>query len=53
MAKIKSQQAKSGIKWIDGFKALVRPITTLFWIIVYPLLTLYLVKEGIITSASL
>ncbi|AHA28031.1 hypothetical protein lam_685 [Candidatus Liberibacter americanus str. Sao Paulo] len=53
LAKIKAQQAKSGINWIDGFNSLVRPITTLFWIIVYPLLVWWSVKEGIFDKSPL
>ncbi|RPD37329.1 hypothetical protein C0030_002595 [Candidatus Liberibacter solanacearum] len=53
LARIKAQKVKSGIQWIDGFNAIVRPLTTLFWIIVYPLLVIYLVKEGIITTDPL
>lgn len=47
LARVKAQKVKSGIKWIDGFNSLVRPLTTLFWIIVYPLLVWWSVKEGI------
>ncbi|CAL9916561.1 conserved hypothetical protein [Candidatus Liberibacter solanacearum] len=47
LARIKAQKVKSGIQWIDGFNALVRPLTSLFWIIVYPLLVWWSVKEGI------
>ncbi|MBY7649621.1 MAG: hypothetical protein C4617_03895 [Candidatus Liberibacter europaeus] len=47
LARIKSQNVKIGVKWIDGFNSLVRPLTTLFWIIVYPLLVWWSVKEGI------
>ncbi|AHA28048.1 hypothetical protein lam_702 [Candidatus Liberibacter americanus str. Sao Paulo] len=53
LARIKTQQAKSGIRWIDGFNALVRPLTTLFWIIVYPLLVWWSVKEGIFDKSPL
>ncbi|AKK20053.1 hypothetical protein V9J15_02180 [Candidatus Liberibacter africanus] len=53
LARIKAGNIKSGVKWIDGFNALIRPLTTLFWIIVYPLLVLYLVKEGILSTDPL
>ncbi|MBY7649512.1 MAG: hypothetical protein C4617_03265 [Candidatus Liberibacter europaeus] len=53
LARIKSQNVKSGVKWIDGFNALIRPLTTLFWIIVYPLLVFNLVKEDIIATDPL
>ncbi|RPD37325.1 hypothetical protein C0030_002885, partial [Candidatus Liberibacter solanacearum] len=44
LARIKAQKIKSGVKWIDGFNALIRPLTTFFWIIVYPLLVWWSVK---------
>ncbi|MBY7649584.1 MAG: hypothetical protein C4617_03700 [Candidatus Liberibacter europaeus] len=53
LARIKSQNVKSGVKWIDGFNSLVRPLTTLFWIIVYPLLVWWSVKEGICDRSPL
>ncbi|WP_446097986.1 hypothetical protein [Candidatus Liberibacter asiaticus] len=53
LARVKAQNIKSGVKWIDGFNALIRPLTTLFWIIVYPLLVIYLVKEGILSTDPL
>ncbi|ONI59068.1 hypothetical protein AYJ09_01400 [Candidatus Liberibacter solanacearum] len=53
LARIKAQKVKSGIKWIDGFNALVRPLTTLFWIIVYPLLVWWSVKEGVFDRSPL
>ncbi|KGB27787.1 hypothetical protein GS16_01650 [Candidatus Liberibacter solanacearum] len=55
LARIKAQQVKSGVKWIDGFNALIRPLTTLFWIIVYPLLVwgIVCVKEGIFDRSPL
>ncbi|ADR52771.1 hypothetical protein CKC_05125 [Candidatus Liberibacter solanacearum CLso-ZC1] len=46
LARIKAQKVKSGIQWIDGFNAFVRPLTSLFWIIVYPLLVWWSVKGG-------
>lgn len=36
LARTKASKAQSGMQWIDGFNALVRPLTTLFWIIIYP-----------------
>ncbi|WP_045960975.1 hypothetical protein, partial [Candidatus Liberibacter solanacearum] len=53
LARIKDQKVKSGVKWIDGFNALIRPLTTLFWIIVYPLLVWWSVKEGIFDRSPL
>ncbi|MEG8098806.1 hypothetical protein [Candidatus Liberibacter brunswickensis] len=53
LARVKAQQAKSGIKWIDGVNALIRPFTTVFWIIVYPLLVWWHVKEGIFDKSPL
>ncbi|ADR52304.1 hypothetical protein CKC_02775 [Candidatus Liberibacter solanacearum CLso-ZC1] len=37
LARIKAQKVKngSGVKWIDGFNALIRPLTTFFWIIIF------------------
>ncbi|XCE33131.1 hypothetical protein Q7M91_05400 (plasmid) [Candidatus Liberibacter asiaticus] len=46
LARVKSQNVKIDIKWINGFNALIRPLTTLFWIVVYPLLVWWSVKEG-------
>ncbi|MFV0256652.1 MAG: hypothetical protein EPS19_04445, partial [Candidatus Liberibacter solanacearum] len=46
-------KVKSGVKWIDGCNALVRPLTTLFWIIVYPLLVWWSVKEGVFDRSPL
>ncbi|ONI58716.1 hypothetical protein AYO25_03805, partial [Candidatus Liberibacter solanacearum] len=48
-----AQQVKSGVQWIDSFNALIRPLTTLFWIIVYPLLVWWSVKEGIFDRSPL
>ncbi|ONI60304.1 hypothetical protein [Candidatus Liberibacter solanacearum] len=53
LARIKAQKVKSGIQWIDGFNALVRPLTSLFWIIIYPLLVWWSVKEGIFDRSPL
>ncbi|ONI60355.1 hypothetical protein [Candidatus Liberibacter solanacearum] len=53
LARIKAQKVKSGIKWIDGFNALVRPLTSFFWIIVYPLLVWWSVKEGVFDRSPL
>ncbi|KJZ81268.1 hypothetical protein AP064_03525 [Candidatus Liberibacter solanacearum] len=53
LARIKDQKVKSGVKWIEGFNALVRPLTSLFWIIVYPLLVWWSVKEGVFDSSPL
>ncbi|ONI58417.1 hypothetical protein [Candidatus Liberibacter solanacearum] len=53
LARIKAQKVKSGVKWIDGCNALVRPLTTLFWIIVYPLLVWWSVKEGVFDRSPL
>ncbi|ADR52567.1 hypothetical protein CKC_04090 [Candidatus Liberibacter solanacearum CLso-ZC1] len=58
LARIKAQQVKSGIQWIDAFNALInaliRPLTTLFWII-FPLLVWWSmgVKEGIFDRSPL
>ncbi|MFV0256427.1 hypothetical protein AYO25_04630 [Candidatus Liberibacter solanacearum] len=53
LARIKAQKVKSGVQWIDSFNALIRPLTTLFWIIVYPLLVWWSVKEGIFDRSPL
>ncbi|MBY7649473.1 MAG: hypothetical protein C4617_03050 [Candidatus Liberibacter europaeus] len=53
LSKIKSQNVKSGIKWIDAFNALIRPLTTIFWIIVYPMMVWWSVKEGIYDRSPL
>ncbi|ADR52887.1 hypothetical protein CKC_05710 [Candidatus Liberibacter solanacearum CLso-ZC1] len=53
LARIKAQKVKSGVKWIDGLNTLIRPLTTLFWIIVYPLLVWWSVKEGIFDRSPL
>ncbi|MFT4325841.1 MAG: hypothetical protein AB3P25_05640 [Candidatus Liberibacter psyllaurous] len=53
LARIKAQKVKSGVKWIDGVNALIRPLTTLFWIIVYPLLVWWSVKEGYFDKSPL
>ncbi|AKK20256.1 hypothetical protein G293_03140 [Candidatus Liberibacter africanus PTSAPSY] len=53
LARIKGYNHKSGVKWIDGFNALVRLLTTLFWIMDYPLLVIYLVKENFIIQSPL
>ncbi|ADR52345.1 hypothetical protein CKC_02980 [Candidatus Liberibacter solanacearum CLso-ZC1] len=55
LARIKAQKFKSGIKWIDGFNALIRPLTTFFWIIIYPLLVwgIVCVKEGVFDRSPL
>ncbi|WP_202284217.1 hypothetical protein [Candidatus Liberibacter asiaticus] len=53
LARIKAQNIKSGVKWIDSFNTLVRPLTTLFWIIVYPMMVWWSVKEGIFDKSPL
>ncbi|AGH17433.1 hypothetical protein Q7M48_05360 (plasmid) [Candidatus Liberibacter asiaticus] len=53
LARIKAQNIKSGVKWVDGFTALIRPLTTLFWIIVYPMMVWWSVKEGIFDKSPL
>ncbi|KAE9509628.1 hypothetical protein FXW22_05315 [Candidatus Liberibacter asiaticus] len=53
LARIEAQKVKSGVKWVDGFTALIRPLTTFFWIIVYPLLVWWSVKEGMFNSDPL
>ncbi|XCD72566.1 hypothetical protein Q7M19_05400 (plasmid) [Candidatus Liberibacter asiaticus] len=53
LARVKSQNVKIDIKWINGFNALIRPLTTLFWIIVYPLLVWWSVKERMFNKSPL
>ncbi|QOI69842.1 hypothetical protein PPA191_gp01 [Liberibacter phage P-PA19-1] len=53
LARIKSQKAKSGVKWVDGVNALMRPLTTVFWIIAYPIMILYGVREGLLSTDPL
>ncbi|QMV55140.1 hypothetical protein HUE70_05355 [Candidatus Liberibacter asiaticus] len=53
LARIEAQKVKSGVKWVDGFTALIRPLTTLFWIIVYPMMVWWSVKEGIFDKSPL
>ncbi|MEG8099303.1 hypothetical protein [Candidatus Liberibacter brunswickensis] len=40
-------------KWIDGINALIRPFTTVFWIIVYPSMSTYLISKGVIATDPL
>ncbi|AKK20402.1 hypothetical protein G293_03880 [Candidatus Liberibacter africanus PTSAPSY] len=53
LARINEHKHKSGVKWIDGLNALVLPLTTFFWIIAYPLLLIYLVRDGFLFTDPL
>ncbi|AKK20613.1 hypothetical protein G293_04990 [Candidatus Liberibacter africanus PTSAPSY] len=53
LARINEHKHKSGVQWVDGFTAVVRPVTTVFWIIFYPLLVWWGVKENFIVQSPL
>ncbi len=53
LARIKAQNIKRGVKWIDSFNTLVSPLTTLLWIMVYHMMVWWSVKEGIFDISTL
>ncbi|QTP64139.1 hypothetical protein HUT03_04015 [Candidatus Liberibacter africanus] len=53
LEEIKTKSIKNGFKWIGAVNYLVRPITTIFWIIVYPLLVWWSVSEGMFNQSPL
>ncbi|MBA5724283.1 hypothetical protein [Candidatus Liberibacter sp.] len=48
MDKLESMKPKTKIEWIIGFNDLMRPLTTIVWVVVYPAVFIFILKYDIL-----